>query len=176
MRSVERLAKNLIALQAAGLGETRFLQDTRKWIWQLDRRIPPFLDELRKTRELAPRFVSAIVGHPAPPDPDVRSEYAWAVNEAEGRILVSLTHRVFGEQEGAVVAIEQRFFIDHTLNSMQAAAVFIPIQEGTAVLYANRTATDLVTGFGSSIAKKIGTVLMRREVDRLVDAFLETTD
>ena len=36
--------------------------------------------------------------------------------------------------------------------------------------------TDLVTGFGSSIAKKIGTALMRREVKHLVDTFLEATD
>ena len=134
------------------------------------------LGELRTTRELAPRVVAAIVEHPRPPDPTVRTEYLWLVNDAEGQILVSLAHRVFGRQDDAAVVIEQRFFIDQTLNGMQAAAVAVPVQEGTAVLYANRTATDLVTGFGSSIAKEIGETLMKREIDRLVDAFLEESN
>lgn len=134
------------------------------------------LEELRVTTDLAPRVVETIRAYPEIPHPEIQSKLAWARNDAEGRVLVSLTHRVFGSSETSAVAIEHRYYIHHTLTSMQAVAVAFPVAEGTVVLYANRTGTDLVTGFGSSIAKKIGTALMRREVRHLVDTFLETTD
>ena len=134
------------------------------------------LEQLRVTTELAPRVVEALRAFPEMPHPEIPSRLAWARNDAEGRVLVSLTHRVSGQSGASAVAIEHRFFIHHTLTSMQAAAVAFPVEEGTVVLYANRTGTDLVTGFGSSIAKKIGTALMRREVKHLVDTFLEATD
>jgi hypothetical protein len=58
---------------------------------------------------------------------------------------------------------------------MQTVAVVFPVESGTVVFYANRTATDLVTGFASGIAKKIGRTLMRSEIGRIVEEFEQQT-
>jgi hypothetical protein len=141
-------------------------------IEQLDRAF----GELRLTRQLAPHVAAAIEEYPTPPADDVTSRFFWTRNDAEGRPLISLSHRVFGKNGGVAVVIDRRFYVHHTVNSMQAAAAAIPVAEGTVVLYSNRTATDLVTGFGSSIAKKVGRMLMRREIGRLVDSFLDVAE
>ena len=43
------------------------------------------------------------------------------------------------------------------------------------IFYANRTGTDLITGFASGIAKKIGTKLMGREIGHLMETFEKAT-
>jgi hypothetical protein len=132
--------------------------------------------ELRLTRQLAPTVHGAMASYPADPPEGVQSRFLWMRNEAEGRTLVSLVHVMWGVENDSLVEIIRRYYVDHTLNSMQTVSVTMPVDEGTAVLYANRTSTDLVTGFGSSVAKKIGRFLMRREIGRLVEAFLDSNN
>jgi hypothetical protein len=132
--------------------------------------------ELRLTRQLAPTVHGAMARYPAELPEGVQSHFAWMANGAEGRTLVSLVHSIWGVENESVVTIVRRFYVDQTLNSMQTVSVALPVEEGTAILYANRSSTDLVTGFGSSIAKKVGRMLMRREIGRLVEAFLEVTE
>ena len=132
--------------------------------------------ELRLTRELVPRTHAAMANYPAPVPEDVTSRFVWEINSAEDRTLVFLEHQVVGVESEHLVWINRRFYVDHTLNSMQAVSVFAPLDDGSAVLYSNRTSTDLVTGFGSSVAKKIGRALMRREIGRLAEAFRNATE
>lgn len=132
------------------------------------------LGELRVTRKLAPAVYEAIANFPAPVPKDVESHLGWVLHDANGRAVVALSHLVFGRVEGGLVAIDRRFYVNHTLNSMQAVLVAMPLAEGrTVVFYANRTGTDLVLGFGSSVARGIGRTIMRREVDRLIAAYEE---
>ena len=48
-----------------------------------------------------------------------------------------------------------------------------PVEEGSVVIYANRTYTDLVAGFLGRVARGIGRTIMRTEVRGTVDAFEE---
>jgi hypothetical protein len=129
------------------------------------------LAELKITQRVAPSVYDAIASFPKPPGEGVRSTVYWVLHDANDRVIVALGHRAFGVNEGRLVALDRRFYVSHTLNSMQAVAVAIPLENGTAVLYANRTATDLITGFASGIAKKIGRTLMRSEIGRILDQF-----
>ncbi len=129
------------------------------------------LEELKITQQVAPAVYEAMAAFPKSPAEGVTSRFYWVVHDADDRVIVALGHRVFGEFGGRIVAIDRRFYVSHTLNSMQAVAVAVPVEAGTVVFYANRTATDLILGFASGIAKKIGRTLMRSEIGRIVDTF-----
>lgn len=133
------------------------------------------LGELKITKRVAPAVYEAIASFPAPPAEGVTSTLYWVVHDANDRVIVALGHRAYGEHDGRFVVVDRRFYVSHTLNSMQTAAVAVPVESGTVVFYANRTATDLVTGFASGIAKKIGRALMRSEIGRIADEFEQQT-
>ncbi len=52
-------------------------------------------------------------------------------------------------------------------NSEQAVAAFLPVQEGTLVVYINRTSTDQVTGFGGGAKRSIGAKLLTSQLEDL---------
>ncbi len=132
--------------------------------------------ELRATARLGPDTHDFLERFPTEAPPGVTSRFFWVMHDANGRAVVALSHEVFAQENDRLVAIDRRFYVHHTLNSMQAVGVVIPVEEGTAVFYANRTGTDLVTGFGSAVAKGIGRTIMRRELGRLIDAYLEDSE
>jgi hypothetical protein len=128
------------------------------------------------TKRLVPEVYSAMANFPAPPSEGIENGFFWMAHEANGRVVVALIHVVAGRAGGRIATVERRFYVSHTLNSLQAVSVAIPIAEGTAVFYANRTGTDQVTGFGSSVAKGVGRKIMRGELERSVEAFLQSSD
>ncbi len=135
--------------------------------------------ELRLTRRVAPTVHAAMASFPSDPPEGTYDYFVCLANAAEGKTLISLAHVLHGIHNDRFVEIVRRYYIHRTLNSMQTTSVTMPVEEGTAILYANRTSTDLVTGFGSSIAKRVGSFLMRREIGRLANAyysFTETSD
>ena len=128
-------------------------------------------DALRMTRQLAPDTHAAMANFPTKLAEGVTSRFYWIEHDAQDREVVALSHVVFGLEGDRLAAIERRFYVSHTLNSLQAVAVAFPIAEGTVAFYANRTGTDQVTGFGSSIAKRVGRTIMRGQLERLIEAF-----
>lgn len=128
------------------------------------------------TKRLVPDAYSAMADFPAPPSEGIDNGFFWMAHEANGRIVVALIHVVAGRVGGRMAVVERRFYVSHTLNSLQVVSLAIPIDEGTAVFYANRTGTDQVTGFGSSVAKSIGRKIMRAELERGVAVFLKSSD
>ena len=131
---------------------------------------------LKVTRQVVPAAYRAMAEFPKPVPEGVESRFYWIVHEAQDRLAVALAHVVYGRAGDAIAYIERRFYVSHSLNSLQAVALVLPIEEGTAVFYANRTGTDQVTGFGSSVAKEIGRRIMRGELERLGEAYLESSN
>ncbi|MDJ0866965.1 MAG: hypothetical protein QNK03_12710, partial [Myxococcota bacterium] len=131
---------------------------------------------LRMTRRVVPPAYRAMSEFPKPVPEGVESRFYWILHEARDRMAVALAHVVYGRAGDAIAFIERRFYVSNSLNSLQAVALVLPIEEGTAVFYANRTGTDQVTGFGSSVAKEIGRRIMRGELERLGEAYLESSD
>jgi hypothetical protein len=131
---------------------------------------------LQITKQLAPDTYAAMANFPAKPAESVQSRFYWLTHEAQDRVVVALVHVVSGRENDRLAVIERRFYVSRSLNSLQAVAVAFPIEEGTVVFMANRTGTDQVTGFGSSIAKGVGRSILRRELERTIKAFLEVTN
>jgi hypothetical protein len=131
---------------------------------------------LQITKQLVPDAVAAMANYPAKPSEDVESKFYWLTHDAQDRVVVALIHVVSGRQSDRLAVIERRFYASQSLNSLQAVAVALPIEEGTAIFLANRTGTDQVTGFGSSIAKGVGRTIMRRELERTIQSFLKVAN
>ena len=128
-------------------------------------------DALRITKQLVPDTYTAMANFPATPAEGVTSRFYWIMHDAQDRVVVALSHVVFGREGDRLAVVERRFYVSHTLNSLQVVAIAFPIDEGTAIFYANRTGTDQVTGFGSSIAKGVGRTIMRGQLERMIEAF-----
>jgi hypothetical protein len=134
------------------------------------------LGELRATEKLAPRAYEAIARVPNSLPEGIERRFYWIVHGAEDQLLVTLSHRIYGRRDGHIVEFDHRFYVNHTVNSMQVVSVVVPVEEGSVVIYANRTYTDLVSGFMGAVARGIGRTMMRSEIGGAVDAFDEAVD
>jgi hypothetical protein len=50
----------------------------------------------------------------------------------------------------------------------QAVSALLPVEAGTVVIYANRTSTEQVTGFGGSAKRSIGSKLLESQLEGIV--------
>ena len=75
---------------------------------------------------------------------------------------------------GEVFATADReSYVSHGYNTSQAFAGFIPVPEGTMVVYQSCVSTDQVAGFPSSMKKGIGRSVMAKQ---LTDIFERSRD
>jgi hypothetical protein len=131
------------------------------------------LDEIQATRKIAPYAYDAFANYPSSPSEGIERRFYWMVNGADDQLLVSLLHRVQARENDNIVEFDHRFYVNHTVNSMQAVTVIIPLEEGAVAIYGNRTYTDLVSGFLGRVARGIGRTMMRSEIYGIVDAWEE---
>jgi hypothetical protein len=131
------------------------------------------LGEVHATKRLAPEVYDAIARYPSASSEGIERRFYWIVHGAEDELLVTLAHRVYAQRDGYIIGFDHRYYVNHTANSMQVVVVVVPVDEGSVVIYANRTYTDLVAGFMGAVARGIGRVIMRSEIYDTVDAFQE---
>jgi hypothetical protein len=129
------------------------------------------LGEVQATKKLAPKVYDALARYPNSSSEGIERRLYWIVHGAEDQLLVTLAHRVYAKRDGHVIEYDHRYYVNHTANSMQVLSVVVPVDEGSVVIYANRTYTDLVAGFMGSIARGIGRTIMHSEIQGTVDAF-----
>ena len=71
--------------------------------------------------------------------------------------------------DGAARAVVQRqYYVSTGYNAQQAVAGFLPVQEGTMVVYASHAFTDQVAGFGGCLKRGIGRHVM---ADKMTEMF-----
>ncbi len=113
-----------------------------------------------------PSFYETLIGYPKKPE-GFRERFTWMRYKAHGKPVLILTH-AFSVEEGEGFAVCQRqFYVSGTYNSEQAVAAFLPVQDGTLVVYINRTSTDAVTGFGGGAKRSIGAKLLTSQLEDL---------
>lgn len=118
-------------------------------------------------QKYAPNFYKVLAGYPDAPAPGFEEGFNWVSYRAHGTPVFILTHG-FSMQDGDVIAVCQRqFYVSASYNVEQAVAGFLPVKEGTVVLYVNRTSTDQVTGFGGSAKRSIGSKLLASQLEGL---------
>lgn len=56
--------------------------------------------------------------------------------------------------------MERHFYISRSHNCLQGIGAALPIDDGAVVLYATRTSSDQVSGFGGAAKRGIGNKIM----------------
>ncbi|MGH0034134.1 MAG: hypothetical protein ACQGVK_03815 [Myxococcota bacterium] len=93
--------------------------------------------------------------------------YLWSQIEAHGVPTILLTHSVAVPEGDAWVAMQRQYYVSEGYNCEEAVAVFLPVENGTAVVYVNRTSTDQVAGFGGGAKRSIGSRMLASQLEGL---------
>ena len=67
------------------------------------------------------------------------------------------------------MVVNRQYYVANTYNVMQAVVGFLPVKEGTLVVYVNHLSTDQVAGFGGSAKRKIGGKVMAKKIKELFE-------
>jgi hypothetical protein len=88
----------------------------------------------------------------------------------EDRPTFILAHRTSYQTPDFAVLTEAQFYVSHSYNCNFVLCAGFAVEGGTIVFYQNRTITDQVAGFGSSLKHSIGRKQMLSELaDNLKD-------
>lgn len=89
--------------------------------------------------------------------------FFWTKQEQDHRPLFVLKHWISDIQSDYALITERRYYLSHSLNSLQVTIGCLPYRQGTLVVLFNQTFTDKVdVAIGKSIVKTIG----RMEVEK----------
>jgi hypothetical protein len=111
-----------------------------------------------------PDYFNALLNYPASQLPDVDHRFYWFKQSVEDRPTFILAHRAERHFVNAALLTEEQFYVGHSYNSNFIAGGCLEVQGGTMVFYVNRTFTDQVAGWGSSLKHSIGRGQMLDEV------------
>lgn len=115
-----------------------------------------------------PSFYGSFSEFPDGSDANVAHHLFWAVQRIQGRPTAILSHWALQLHEEFAVVGERQFYVGQGYDALQIVVGAFSIEEGESIVfYTNRTSTDQVTGFGSSVARALGGKMMLREVTAL---------
>ena len=95
-------------------------------------------------------------------------KFFWVLEKGPDGRLVNLTHRFSVPYAGGFVAVQRQFYVTNGYNVEQAISLILPFDDGSLVLYTNRTSTDQVEGFGGALRRRIGDSLMESELESIL--------
>jgi hypothetical protein len=86
----------------------------------------------------------------------------------DGRPNFTLRHRLAMPLDETYVVADREYYVGFDYNETQAIAGFLPIAEGTAAVYLDRTTTDQLGGFGASAKQAIGRSVLAKEIGEIL--------
>jgi len=121
------------------------------------------------------RYVPAayhyLLSYPDGKPPGTRELMRWSHFKGHGVPTIVLTHILQIPDGDAWIVVQRHFYVSTGYNSEQALAAFLPAKDGgTVVLYANRTSTDQVTGFGGGAKRSIGSKLLASQLEEIFES------
>ena len=121
----------------------------------------------KKLEQLVPNAFQALLAYPSSKPSGFEETFDWSHYQAHGVPTIALTHTLFIPEGSAWVVAQRQFYVSSGYNCEQSISGFLPMQQGTLVVYTNRTSTDQVTGFGGSAKRAIGSKLLSSELETL---------
>jgi hypothetical protein len=123
----------------------------------------------RATQILATKVYDLLDRYPDDVPPDFAENHYWLQFRAHGEDTVALEH-VFQVTLGeAAVLVQRQYYVSQGYNAEQAIVAFLPVDQGTLVIYTNHTSTDQVAGFGGGAKRAIGRTLMAGQLKRIFE-------
>jgi hypothetical protein len=133
--------------------------------------------ELRQATEASaglaryvPAFQQALMDYPQGTTGSLQNAFHWVSYDINGAPTYVLTHTLTAPEGKAAVVVQRQFYVSTGYNAEQAVAGFLPVKEGTIVVYSNHTFTDQVAGFGGSLKRDIGRRMMTTKLKQMFDA------
>jgi len=117
----------------------------------------------------APDAHALLVSYPAAKPPGTEEIFRWTHFEAHGSPTIALNHVLLVPDGEAWILAKRQLYVSTGYNAEQALAAFLPSQAGTVVVYATRTSTDQVTGFGGGAKRSIGSKLLASQLEGLFE-------
>lgn len=111
-----------------------------------------------------PELYTAWLNYPAALPTGAEETFFWRNRQVESRPTALLLHRVQLSTGTGEIILSRQFYAGHSYNSNQLIIACLPYRDGSLILYANRTFTDQVAGFGSSMKHSIGGDQARSEM------------
>jgi len=122
-------------------------------------------ESARVVKKYLPSFYKVMSGYPQATIPDLDEHFAWIQYDLDGKPNYVLTHFFSAAEGDARIVVQRQFYVANTYNVMQSVAGFLPVKEGTLVVYVNHTSTDQVAGFGGSAKRDIGRRIMAKKLE-----------
>lgn len=116
-----------------------------------------------------PNFYDVLLNYPKSRPTGLQEDFGWTHYMAHGTPVFLLSHRIWMSDGDAWVMANRQFYVTASYNAVQIVAGFLPVKDGTLVVYMNRTSTDQVTGFGGSTKRAMGTKVMMSQIKDLFE-------
>ena len=133
-------------------------------------------DELRTAtaasvalEKYAPAAYRALAEYPEATPPGTEEAFQWTQFQAHDVPTIALTHMMLVPDGAAWIALQREYYVSSGYNVEQAIAAFLPTQSGTIVVYANRTSTDQISGFGGDAKRSIGSRVLESQLESMFE-------
>ncbi len=133
-------------------------------------------DELRRATEAAQglkkhvlAFYHVLMEYPQANAAGLTQRFFCIRYTMGGRPNFTLRHRLAMPVDEAYVVADREFYVNHDYNDTQAVGGLLPVENGTVVVYLNRTTTDQLGGFGASAKQAIGRSLMATQISEIFE-------
>jgi len=133
-------------------------------------------DDLRRATEVAkglkkyaPAFYDAFMNYPQGSPAELKQRFFCIRYAMSGRPVFALRQRLAMPIGDAYVVADRDFYVSHDYNDTQAIGALLPVENGTVVVYLNRTTTDQLGGFGASAKQAIGRNMMAKQISEIFE-------
>jgi hypothetical protein len=117
----------------------------------------------------APSFHRVLLQYPKSKPQGLDETFSWVNFRIDGKPTIALVHRM-GLLDGDVYVFAKRhFYVSRTHNSVQITGGAFPVEEGTVLLYVNRTSTDRVAGFGMATRRELEQRVLAGEISQMFE-------
>jgi len=111
-------------------------------------------------KKYAPGFQKLLLEYPDAAPEGMEESFFWVNSIIDDKPTIALVHRMGVPEGDGYVYMERHFYISRSHNCLQGVGAAVPSDDGIVVMYATRTSTDQVSGFGGSAKRTIGNKLM----------------
>jgi len=117
----------------------------------------------------APAFHATMLNYPQGVPSGLTQQFYCIRYAMSGRPNFVLRHRMAMPLDDAYVVVDRDFYVSSGYNDTQSLAAFMPVENGTVVVYLNRTTTDQLGGFGASAKQSIGRGIMAKQIGAIFE-------
>ena len=134
-------------------------------------------EALRLVKERFPDYHRCLLSFPETPDFGFLHQFFWEKQMESNRPLFVLKHWVLDIQPDYALITERRYYLTHSLNSLQVVIGCLPHGNRTLVVLLNQAFTEKVNmTIGRTIAKKIGYRQVEKNIRPMFEALQTQMD